>query len=204
MNAVDKAVSEITSRAMAGDAEAIAKVVSLAFQLCGDVRNLAGFHPQIVDAIARQQTAWPLVVDIHPEMQARALRWLKALPLGESSGWRPTKKKPYSFRSQANLTMKLEIQTIATEKGTPWASPEVAGLPLNVSREWFDLAWERLCRRGDPAKSKDLRSLGVKAAESKVRSGKIKLRSKSYESEVRYGIHDRLKNAFELMFLPKK
>jgi hypothetical protein len=169
-----------------GNPQAAALVVSLAARLCVVARSVAILHPKVADEIARVRTNWPLLCEDHPDLLRRNLRWLKALPLGENTGWKKANpRKPYSLRTVANSTVHIQIQSIALSRA-------MAGRPLDDLS--FDLVWAEICRNRAPEKEKHLRPLGIAFAEKKRDT--CPKDTRSYESNVRDGIKQRLRAAF--------
>lgn len=188
-------LAAVESKALTdGDPHAAKLIVELASRLCSGVNQIACAHQALADEIARERTNWPINCDGHPEILRNNLRWLTVLPLGERAGWaKPNPRKPYSLNTVANATVFATVQSIVTGRAI---THKDMGKPIV-----FEMVWDVIMSRGTPESYERLRPLGKPFADKQTDT--CPEGGRSYESNVRDGIRQRLRTAFRTQMKSK-
>jgi len=179
-------------------------ILNLAIQTCELAQHIVEYADQVqveVWEFARRQSLWPMLYSPIPEIFEKNLLQIKELPLGEKTLWRPVNsRKPYSLKGLANSTVADTINEIIGDFVLNDRSPPKY-VPFEKVWAKIDRKFKAISSTGFTLESSDLRSLGIAFAEGKRDT--CPEGSRSYESNVRDGIKQRLRGAHKMLVKAK-
>jgi hypothetical protein len=187
-----------------GDPQAVELAVNIASQLCELIDHIEHYtdsvRPELED-MARERIRWPMLYTWDREQLKEDLLRMEKLPLGENTlRKKANPRRPYSLKTMANSTVAETVDSILAQR-IEHGRNSLQYVSFEEVWRWITRLFKHVPPGGVSFERSNLRELGISFAESKRDTSPRG--SRSYESNIRAGIKQRLRVAHRTLIVSR-